>query len=373
MRIIYWIGRVGDKFGSLERYNVLLAEACNQRGHEVIIMHDIPNTIPEYAQRLQSAKAELIVIGHTMDDPWHALPRAARLVRYWKPDVVHTHFVNPVALPVLKLMRVPLLYQTYHTGIDHAIAPKTRVIRWLVQSCTKRILAVSDRIRSDEIRAGVHPARIQTLPLGLYIRDFIASAVTCNQPTPPGYNDQKKKIVITVGRFSPEKGMVYVAEAAVEVAKKRPDVVWWLVGKDGPDKEAAWSLVQKSGVAGQICFLGQRNDVPSLMQKAYLQVVGSLFEGLPLMTLESSAFGVPTVGTKIGGLDEVVVDGVTGILVPRASSTALTEATLKLLNDNRLRDQYGQAAREHIYRHYDAERLVNDLLNMYEKDQKAHA
>lgn len=368
MRIIYWLGQVGDKLGGLERYNILLAEACFRRDHQIVIMHDKPNTVPEYAQRLHSAHAEFMVIGDTYADPKHALMNASRFVRSWKPNIVHTHFVNPMALPMLKLLGVPLVYQTYHTGIDHVIRLRTRLIRWVVQLCTKRVLAVSDRVRRDVIRAGVHPAHIQSLPLGLSVRDFLAATTYLEYPLPVGYNDPEVKIIITVGRFFSEKGMRYVVEAAIEVLKKRLDVVWWLVGRDGPDKEYCYSLVQSSGVRDRILFLGQRNDIPALMQRAYIQVVGSLFEGLGLMVLESSAFGVPTVGTQIGGLDEAVLDGVTGILVPRYSSSALAEATLRLLDDRQLRDRMGQAARSHVNQHFDAEILVGKLVDMYEED-----
>lgn len=368
MRIIYWIGRIGDKYGSLERYNVLLAQACNQRGHELIIMHDIPNTVPEYAQHLCDAKAKLLVNENSYTNPLPSLFNAARLVKTWQPDVFHTHFVNPVALLMLKLLNVPLLYQTYHSGIVHKISLRKRIIRWGVQICTKRIFAVSNRVRKDEIRAGVNPSHISTLPLGLAIRNFHNSTEIINKPYPRGLNDPNKKIIITVGRFFPEKGMKYVVEAAIEVLQKHQDVFWWLVGIDGPEKEYSWSLVKQAELTKKILFLGQRNDVAALMKKSYLQVVGSIYEGLPLMALESSALGVPVVGTQIGGMDEAVINGKTGLLVPRCSGHALAVATLKLLNDKKLRDQLGLAAKKHVQEHFDAEKLVNDLLDIYEKD-----
>jgi glycosyltransferase involved in cell wall biosynthesis len=104
------------------------------------------------------------------------------------------------------------------------------------------------------------------------------------------------------------------------------------------------------------------------MQQAYAQVLGSLFEGLGLVAVESSVFGVPTVGTQIGGLDEVVLDGITGLLVPRASSSALADATLRLLNDPELRNRLGEAARARAHEVFDSERLIDELLDMYESD-----
>ena len=368
MRIIYWIGCIGDKYGSLERYNVLLAQACNQRGHDLIIMHDIPNTVPEYAQDLCDAKAKLLVNDHSYDNPLPSLLHAARLAKEWRPDVIHTHFVNPLALPMFKLLNVPLLYQTYHSGIVHKISLRKRIIKWGVQKCTRRIFAVSDRVRNDEIRAGVNPSHIFTLPLGLAIRDFLNSTEIINRPYPGGFNNPTKKIIFTVGRFFPVKGMRFVVEAAIEVLQKHQEVIWWLVGVDGPEKEYSLSLVEQAGLTRKILFLGQRNDVAALMKNSYLQVVGSLYEGLPLMALESSALGVPVVGTQIGGMDEAVLDEKTGLLVPKGSGHALAVATLELLDDEKHRDQLGLAAKKYVHDHYDAEKLVNDLLDFYEKD-----
>src|SRR5262249_61468998 len=188
MRILYWIGRIGDKFGAYERYNILLAEKCRRREHQIIVMHDIPNTVPEYNRSLQAFGSKQVVIGHTYRDPWRALPRAADFVRTWKPDVVHTHFVNPLALPMLKLLRVPLVYQTWHNSIDHVIRLRTRLILYIDTCCTRRMLAVSERVRQDEIRAGVPPKHIKTLYLGLPLNDFVASADMCSQPHPNGFD-----------------------------------------------------------------------------------------------------------------------------------------------------------------------------------------
>ncbi len=367
MRILYWIGQIGDKFGSYERYQVLLAEKCRQRGHEILIVHDLPNTVPEYRRRLEAAGSTLLVLGDTYKKPLQALSNMARLVHAWKADVVHVHFVNPLALPMLKLVGVPLVYQTWHTSIDHAISPLTRVIRFVGGHCTRRMLAVSERVRRDEIRAGVSPNHIRTLYLGLPMRDFIASAEAHTSPLPSAYGEPSLKVVITVARFYPQKGMKYVIPAAIQVLKERADVLWWLVG-EGPEKESLQAFVQRAGLQHRLLFLGVRNDVPCLMRRAYAQVMGSLYEGLGMITLEAGAFGVPTVGTQIGGLDEAVVHGVTGLLVPRASSESLARATLRLIDDSDLRDRLGEAARRMALARFDAEPLIDELLDMYESD-----
>jgi len=369
MRILFWVGQLGDKFGSIERYNIQFAQKCRQRGHEVIIMHDRPNTQPEYIQGLEASGAKLVVIGDTYGDAKNAIFRLTNLIHIWKPDVVHIHFVNPLVLPVLKILKVPQIYKTWHTSIDSPISLRTRLIRVVSNYTTTRILAVSERVVQDEIRAGTRPGHIQKLYLGVPLCDLLATSSTdCDSPVPLGFNSLDRKVIISVGRFDEQKGMRYVTEAAVNVLNVCPEVIWWFVGRDGPEMSASIEIVKKAGLENKIFFLGQRNDVPSLMQRAYIQVVGSIYEGLGLMAVEAAAFGVPTVGTRIGGLDEAILDGVTGILVPRKSASALAEATIHLLEHAALHDRLGQAAREHAFTNFDSDHLISKLLNLYEFD-----
>jgi glycosyltransferase involved in cell wall biosynthesis len=229
------------------------------------------------------------------------------------------------------------------------------------------MLAVSERVRQDEIRAGMPPDHIKMLYLGLPLRDFTASAGAPSKPYPAGFDSPEQKVVTTVARFFPQKGMQYIVEAAIKVLSQRSDTTWWLVG-DGPERAPLQELVQKMGMDHRLLFLGVRNDVACLVRQTYVHVLGSLFEGLGLVALEAAAFGVPTIGTRIGGLEEAILDGVTGLLVPKASSDALAEATLRLLGDPDLRNCLGKAAKDYVYAHFDSERLVDDLLDMYELD-----
>jgi glycosyltransferase involved in cell wall biosynthesis len=372
MKIFQLVGTLGSKFGSLERYLVLLAEQCKIFGHEVFFIHESPNIVDEYTTRIFQANAKIIIIPNTYKDPFDALLSLSKAISEIKPDIVHIHFSSPIVYLLLSIKRIPQIYQTYHTGIDHPISLTTRLIRYFVEKITTRVFSVSNRVRSDEIRAGISPNHIQTLPLGLCIKDFLNSSKTSNEPIPPGLDGDTHKILITVGRFFPEKGMKYVVEAAVEIVKIRPDITWWLVGKDGPDKEESLSIVKNNGLEHRIFFLGERNDVPWLMSHSIIQVVGSLYEGLPLMVLESSCIGIPTIGTKIGGMDEAVVDGVTGILVPRKSYKQLAAATLSLIENNHKRLEMGKAAKNYVHNKYNAELFIQKLIQIYDDDHYSY-
>lgn len=370
MRILYWIGQIGDKLGSVERYNILLAEKCRQRGHQLYIIHDRPNTQTEYLQLLISKGAKIKAVGDTYNAPVSAFQKAFRFIQKWEPDVAHIHFVNPIVLLFLKIMGVPQIYKTWHTSIDHPIRVRTKIIRYLSNLTATRILAVSERVLQDEIRAGTNKQLLKVQYLGIPINDFLASAGTYESPIPNGFNNPQKRIIISVGRFDNQKGMPYVVQAAIIVLKKHPNLIWWLVGREGPDTRPVLDIVKAAGLEKRILLLGQRNDVPALMKQAYLQVIGSLYEGLGLMALESAAFGIPAVGTDIGGLDEAILNGTTGILVPRQSGVALAEATNRIIQDPDLYKRLGSAAKKHVFDKFDSAVLINQLLDMYEDDCK---
>ena len=368
MRIAYWIGRVGDKLGSLERFNIRLAEKCLERGHEVVIVHDIPNTVPEYNRRLEAVGSKQIVVGNTYTEPLRAFPRAIRFIRTWRPDIVHTHFGSPIGFLLAKACRVPLVYQTWYHVIDHPISLRTRLIRKIGYLCTRREFALSRATLRDEIRAGVPAHHIYQLYLGLPFKDFLAEAdEELTEPLPLTGRAPVERTVISVARLYPVKGMDYLLEAAVQVLRQMPSVVWLHVGT-GPMMSELQQRATESEVGDRFFLLGRRQNVPRLMRDSWVHVLASLEEGLGLVAVEASALGVPTVGTQIRGLDEAVIDGVTGLLVPPRSSSALAEATLRVLKDPDLRNRLGRAARDYVFAHFDADPLIDKLLDTYEQD-----
>ncbi|HTW92738.1 MAG TPA: glycosyltransferase [bacterium] len=367
MRILHWV-RVGNKLGGFERYTILLARECQRRGHELTVMHDVPNTVREYHESLEGAGARYMESGNSWEAPVRSTRTVAVLLREWRPSVVHAHFINPLMLPALRVLGKSLVYATFHSGIDRKITPRIRLVCKLHEVFAHRLFAVSERVRRDSILAGVNPVRIATLYLGLDLEGIRAASDQCSDPIPEGFGDPRLRRVISVAQFQPVKGMVTVTEAAISVLRRMPDVVWWLVGADGPDMPMAKALVRNAGLADRVLFLGQRNDVPALMKRSCLQVVGSRSEGLPLMIVEAAALGVPTVGPNIGGVDEAVLDGETGILVDRPTGERLAEAAERLLCDDATRELMSNRAAAFAREAFDANVHIGKLLDTYEHD-----
>jgi glycosyltransferase involved in cell wall biosynthesis len=373
MKILYWVGHVGNKFGAYEKYVLLLAEICKARGHELIVLHEGPNTVQFYRNTLSELGAEYVSIPHTLREPVQAIPSAIRMIKKYRPDIVHFNFANPLIVPFAKLFGVPLVCRTCHNGIPKATV-RTRISRVMNNVFVDHFFAVSYRVRNDEINAGVRKDKLTLNFLGLPIENYIDSSLsTIEEPFPSGWNDAQTRKIITVGRFYPEKGMSFVTEIAIETMHQFPDVTWWMVGGRGPDFALCEDLVNQSHLQDRILFLGQRNDVPALLRQSCMQVVGSLFEGLPLNVLESSLLGVPTVGPYIPGLDEAIQDAQTGYLIGSRSVENFVSVISKLLQDPVLRSRLGEKAKNHVIQNHNSSFWIDQLLNYYELNYRGKA
>lgn len=367
MRIVFWI-RTGNKYGSVERNTALFAEHCQKRGHSFLLLNEIENTSPEYRCRLEKAGSQQIVIGQTYEKPVKVFSRAEKVMKSWKPDVVQTHLASRSSIPFLKFWGVSCIYPTYDSGLVFPVGIRTYLAPFFINKLATRVICISERVRRDVIRIGIQPTKTVVVYRGIPISDYLSETGKIQEPVPPGYYQPDIRKIITVGRFFPEKGMRYVVEAAIDVLREDPSVLWWLVGKDGPESEYCKQVVRNSSMEERIIFLGERNDVPALMAQAWIQVVGSLSEGLGQMALESSVLGVPTIGTQIGGLDEAVIHETTGLLVEPGSSQALASATEYVLGHPDLRDGLGKEASRYVMNKFDSSRLISCLLDIFEED-----
>ena len=162
--------------------------------------------------------------------------------------------------------------------------------------------------------------------------------------------------------------MIYLIAAVTEVPEAR-----FLVVGDGPERHALEAEAIARGVAGRIQFLGYRADVPELLADCDLFVLPSLFEGLPLSILEAMAARRAVVASDIGGNDEAVIEGETGVLVPPAEPAALAAAIRALLADAPRRQRFGAAGRARVEQEFSAEVMVRRVTSVYDELLASHA
>jgi glycosyltransferase involved in cell wall biosynthesis len=169
-------------------------------------------------------------------------------------------------------------------------------------------------------------------------------------------------IIGAVSRLDPVKGVDVLLRAIALVE----DVHLAIVG-DGPERASLAALADDLGVSNRVHWAGHRRDVPRLLPAFDLFVQPSLHEGLSNATLEAMTAGLPVVATAVGGTSEVVVDEVTGFLVPPRDPQALAQGICALLHDSDLRRKMGRAGQARVAQHFSLKHMVEQTQALYER------
>lgn len=215
---------------------------------------------------------------------------------------------------------------------------------------------ISQRTAQIMEQAGFEKSRLYLLP----------NAVDLARFAPPPSRDQSTLRAVFVGRHVQVKGLDVLLAAWAKAAL--PAGAQLTVAGDGPERNRLVALANQLGIAQSVAFPGLVHDVPTLLRAHNLYVQASHQEGLPNAVLEAMANGLPTIATRISGHEDVVTDGVTGLLVPANQVDALAQALSKLAGEPDARQTMGAAARHFVEQKYSTESVMESLLAVYRRD-----
>jgi glycosyltransferase involved in cell wall biosynthesis len=170
--------------------------------------------------------------------------------------------------------------------------------------------------------------------------------------------------VFTVTRLVPEKGLTYLIDAMIKVKDRIPDVKLLILG-DGPCRKELEEQAARNGLRDTISFMGFQQYPETLYDKCDVFVLPSMEEGFGLALIEAMSYGKPVVATHVGGIPEVVQDGISGILVPARDPTALANALLNVLSDNGLRRKLALEGKRRSQM-FGINKTVNEIENAYQ-------
>jgi len=172
------------------------------------------------------------------------------------------------------------------------------------------------------------------------------------------------RLVVSLGRLTRLKGYDLLIKAFKKVLVDMPDTVL-LIGGDGEEKDRLIKLVESYGLKENIRLLGMVSEIHELLEACDLYVNSSRWEGLPMTLLEAMAHGKPMVATSVGGNPEVVLDGVTGILVQPDDPQGLANAIIRMMKDDAFRRKAGKAALSLFTQKYTIEKHCQTLAKYY--------
>jgi glycosyltransferase involved in cell wall biosynthesis len=174
------------------------------------------------------------------------------------------------------------------------------------------------------------------------------------------------RIVGSVGSLVGHKGHRYFVEAAAEIAKRRPEVKFVVLG-EGSLRSDLEQRIRKHGLTNRFFLPGFQPSAERLTGALDVFVMPSVMEGLGTSLLDAMAAGVPVVASRAGGIPEVVEDGETGLLAKPGDPESLAAAVERMLDDNSLAQGAARRAREKVSREFTVRRMVEKTVDVYEK------
>jgi glycosyltransferase involved in cell wall biosynthesis len=292
------------------------------------------------------------------------LPSVARLAglhRRLRPDVVHWHAARAHSIGAMASILAPGPARVLSRRVDFPVRGSWGS-RLLWSMPIDAIGAISEGVRDALARSGVDPNRVRVVPSGIDLTPFEApvdrNALRARLGVAPDV-----VLAFQAAALAPHKSQIDLLRAAAVARERVPGLRVWIAG-EGPLRAPLESESARLGLGTMVRFLGFRNDVNDLLRAADLFVVSSYLEGMGTSTLDAMAAGLPVVATRVGGIPEIVSDGVTGLLVPARDPRALADAILRLAGDAELRDRFGGAARVQV-RAFSADRTEERTRGLY--------
>ena len=342
----------------------------NRYRHTIVCLTDytgfrrrIKSHVPVYALHKQPGKDPELYV------------RLWRLFRHLRPDIVHTRNLATLEaqLPAL-LAGVRHRVHGEHGRDVHDLdntSRKYRLLRAAFRPMVQRYIPLSVELRrylEDEV--GVPERKIRPICNGVDTARFHPGNGTRHARLPQGFALPESIVIGTVGRMEAVKDQVTLARSFLDLVDRLPDgrqrLRLLMIG-DGPLREQCRQILTQAGMSDLAWLPGTRSDVPEMLRAMDVFCLPSLAEGISNTILESMASGLPVVATAVGGNGELVVEGVTGLLVPRANPTAMATALSRYVDDAELRKAHAASARVRAEAHFSLDNMVRQYQAVYDE------
>ncbi len=291
--------------------------------------------------------------------------RMAEVAAYYELDLLHVHYAIPHSISAY-LARQMLLRQnrrlpfitTLHgtditlVGLDHSYLPITRF--GIDES--DGVTAISNYLREKTIQE-FHPEKpIQVIPNFVNCDVYMPLDEAARTAGRARYAEPGEKLLVHLSNFRPVKRTADVIRIFSRIAKEVPSRL--LMIGDGPDRSAAEWIAHRKGIQDRVHFLGKQSSVSEILPLADLLLMPSEQESFGLVALEAMACRVPTIATSVGGVPELIEDGVNGRLLPVGDVEGMAGAAVELLSDPSRFQAMTEAARRTAQSRYCASKIV---------------
>lgn len=354
-----------DVFGGSEQVVLQLMQGLDGTRWRPVLLHHPEAGLARLLQHARAVDVRTLAVPRVTDrNLLLRLPRLIGAISHLQPAIFHAHLNWQLSckfgLAAAALRRTPAVLATVHLFVDALMNRNVRAQMRVVTRVVDRFLPVSRHVETRLVSQGIPAAKLGLIRNGIDPERFEVARDADLRTALAG--DSTAPVVLTAARLVPQKAIGVLLAAAALV----PGVIFLLAG-EGPDRPALEARAAELGVSSRVRFLGARLDMAELLAVSDLFVLPSLAEGLPISILEAMAGAKPVVATRIGGIDEVVLEGETGLMVPPGDAEALAAAIRRVLADPELAWRLGQGGRTRVYQEFSLAGMIAAIDATYEE------
>jgi glycosyltransferase involved in cell wall biosynthesis len=319
-------------------------------------------------RRLEKAGIEVNVIDEPDDRT--AVSALAELLAPLEPEIVHNHMYRAEVVGTRAALLLgeqgckrPAVFSTVHSSRIRCVDDRN-ALRQLTP-LMDRLIVVSKAIEQKIREEGRFGAPVSLIYNGVDLQRY-----NHQQPCCTLHEDyripESSPIVGVVARLEAEKGHRTLVDAWPVVLAAHPDA-WLLIVGEGSERNSLEAQAASLGISEKVVFTGRREDVPAVTAALDVAVLPSYREAQGLSVLEAMALSRPVVASNVGGIPEMIEDGVSGLLVPPGDCDALAAAIIRLLSDHPLADMIARRGHDLVHDRFCIELMTSQIETLYDE------
>lgn len=370
---VMWLIK-GLGIGGAERLLELALPYLDNSSFEYEVAYLLPHKnalVPAFRQ----AGVPVFCLNHTRSYDARVVPQLVRLFRDRQVDLLHLHLPYTGILGRVASRLAPVRAVVY---TEHNLWER---YHWLTSAANRltfgyndAVIAVSDEVKhsiqsrytfggkQDGTTAG--KPKLCTILNGVDTDQLLADSQDRDSVKPEFGIPDHHQLVVHVANFTPKKRHEDLVRAARLVIDQEPQVSFLLVGQ-GPLEPEIRAQIKQLNLTDNVILAGFRTDAPRLIGAADVFVLPSQFEGLPIAMLEAMALGRPVIASRVGGVPEVIQDGVDGLLIDPLCPDQLADRILAVINCKDLRVKLANNAVLKVREHFGVKRMVSSTEALY--------
>jgi len=367
--------------GGPSHQNLILAKELKQKGYNITLITGSSEKNEKSILSLDNNGDIKYFIIEEMGRDLHfyddiiSLIRLCKYIYEIKPQIVHTHTAKAGAIGRIaaKIMRVPIIIHTFHGHVFHSYFKpfKTKLFILLEKFfslLSDKIIVISKNQYEDIVNKYrvATPNKTCIIPLGFQFETFRIKADKNELRFRKIFGFSEKDIIVaSVGRLVPIKNHNMFIDCASKFKHYDKHPVKFVIVGDGELRSQLESYINQLGLNDFVTITGWVTNMAQVYQEVDLLVLTSNNEGTPVTIIEANAMGIPVVATNVGGIPDIIINGENGFLVPPNDIESMSKMLKILIEEPLVRKQMGEQGKIIAQKHFDANRLTQDIDNLY--------